>query len=84
MTERKTLAPDSVDTIDKLIQAIEVFVGRSQPQTRKLIGIAGPPASGKSTLLADLLNALEGRVIGIPMDGFHNLTAPMICHEIAL
>ncbi|SOH95147.1 fructokinase [Monaibacterium marinum] len=36
---------------------------------RRLIALAGAPASGKSTLADDLANALGGQVV--PMDGFH-------------
>ena len=38
---------------------------------RRLVAIAGPPASGKSTLAADVVAALgpSGRLV--PMDGFH-------------
>lgn len=38
---------------------------------RKLIAIAGPPASGKSTLAADLVAALGPKAALVPMDGFH-------------
>ena len=36
---------------------------------RRLIALAGPPASGKSTLAPRLADALGGAVV--PMDGFH-------------
>jgi pantothenate kinase len=37
---------------------------------RRLIAVAGPPASGKSTLAAELACALP-RACVVPMDGFH-------------
>lgn len=42
--------------------------------TRQLVAIAGPPASGKSTLAAELaqaLNAAGRTTVVVPMDGFH-------------
>ncbi|MEM6760673.1 MAG: nucleoside/nucleotide kinase family protein [Pseudomonadota bacterium] len=38
--------------------------------TRRLIAVAGPPASGKSTLAAQLAGAIDGAT-ALPMDGFH-------------
>lgn len=39
---------------------------------RVLLGIAGPPGAGKSTLSADLVGALgPDRVVLVAMDGFH-------------
>lgn len=38
---------------------------------RFLVGIFGPPASGKSTLASDLESALGPDSIAVPMDGFH-------------
>lgn len=41
---------------------------------RRLIAIAGPPASGKSTLsevLADRMTAAGSNTLVVPMDGFH-------------
>ncbi|HEY2671997.1 MAG TPA: nucleoside/nucleotide kinase family protein [Rugosimonospora sp.] len=43
---------------------------------RILVGIAGPPAAGKSTLAATLASDLcaslgEGGAVAVPMDGFH-------------
>ncbi|MEU0160117.1 nucleoside/nucleotide kinase family protein [Streptomyces sp. NPDC006261] len=38
---------------------------------RRILGIAGPPGAGKSTLARRLADALEGRAVLVPMDGFH-------------
>ncbi|GAA2926740.1 nucleoside/nucleotide kinase family protein [Streptomyces argenteolus] len=41
------------------------------PGTRRILGIAGAPGAGKSTLAARLVGSLEGRAVLVPMDGFH-------------
>ncbi|MEU5400465.1 nucleoside/nucleotide kinase family protein [Streptomyces sp. NPDC005963] len=41
------------------------------PGTRRLLGIAGAPGAGKSTLAARLVDALDGLAVLVPMDGFH-------------
>ena len=38
---------------------------------RRILGLVGAPASGKSTLAAAMAAALAGRAANIPMDGFH-------------
>ncbi|MCP2168558.1 nucleoside/nucleotide kinase family protein [Goodfellowiella coeruleoviolacea] len=38
---------------------------------RRVLGIAGAPASGKSTLAARLVSALDGQAVLVGMDGFH-------------
>ncbi|RKP46229.1 nucleoside/nucleotide kinase family protein [Pararobbsia silviterrae] len=38
---------------------------------RRILGIAGAPGSGKSTLAQALVEALPGRAVVVPMDGFH-------------
>ncbi|GAA2620569.1 MULTISPECIES: nucleoside/nucleotide kinase family protein [Streptomyces] len=42
------------------------------PGERRVLGIAGPPGAGKSTLAARLADALgPDRAVVVPMDGFH-------------
>ncbi|MFI1396999.1 nucleoside/nucleotide kinase family protein [Streptomyces sp. NPDC020681] len=38
---------------------------------RFVLGIAGAPGAGKSTLAEHLVEALDGRAVLVPMDGFH-------------
>ncbi|MFC7343634.1 nucleoside/nucleotide kinase family protein [Saccharopolyspora griseoalba] len=38
---------------------------------RQILGIAGPPGSGKGTLAAELLEDLGSKAVVVPMDGFH-------------
>ncbi|WP_149180748.1 nucleoside/nucleotide kinase family protein [Streptomyces sp. TRM49041] len=41
------------------------------PGTRRILGLAGPPGAGKSTLAARLVERLDGLAALVPMDGFH-------------
>ncbi|MGW5677781.1 nucleoside/nucleotide kinase family protein [Streptomyces sp. NPDC003860] len=38
---------------------------------RRILGIAGAPGAGKSTLAGELVDALAGDAVLVPMDGFH-------------
>lgn len=52
--------------IASAVAAVTPLLGRG----RVVVGIAGPPAAGKSTLAAGLAAALPAAV-AVPMDGFH-------------
>jgi pantothenate kinase len=43
----------------------------ARPERRPLIGIAGPPGAGKSTLAQRLVTAVGPAAALVPMDGFH-------------
>ena len=38
---------------------------------RSILGLAGAPGAGKSTLAQAILDAFPGRAVVVPMDGFH-------------
>ena len=53
---------------------LEQILAAPRAGRRRLIAIAGPPASGKSTLseiLADRMTAAGSKTLVVPMDGFH-------------
>lgn len=54
----------------ELLNEIERLRGLSGPRRRLLIGIAGPPGAGKSTLADGVVDRL-GEAVAVPMDGFH-------------
>jgi pantothenate kinase len=59
------MTDDTVAALARRAQAL-------QPRGRRtLIAVAGPPASGKSTLAAGLAAALGPAAAAVPMDGFH-------------
>ncbi|GAA3376998.1 nucleoside/nucleotide kinase family protein [Streptomyces sannanensis] len=41
------------------------------PGRRRILGIAGAPGAGKSTIAERLVSALDGQAVLVPMDGFH-------------
>ena len=53
--------------LPELVRRATALAGRG----RALLGVAGPPGAGKSTLAAALVAALPDRAVLVPMDGFH-------------
>ncbi|GGB86562.1 nucleoside/nucleotide kinase family protein [Knoellia flava] len=66
------------DLLDRLADLVDSVAPR-----RAVLGIAGPPGAGKTTLVTRLLTAvtayprLSGRVAHVPMDGFHLTNAEL-------
>ena len=52
-------------------KVIESLPATLPAEHRYVVAIAGPPASGKSTLAAALVDAFDGRAGLMAMDGFH-------------
>lgn len=55
-------------SIDTIVQAIRA---RAMERRRVLVGIAGPPGAGKSTLASKLASRLGSDAAILPMDGYH-------------
>ncbi len=60
--------------------ALASLLGRLT-ERRLLLGIAGPPGAGKSTLAARVVDAVPGAVM-VSMDGFH--LAQLVLHDLGL
>lgn len=55
--------------VDELAARAQSLAAPGGP--RRILGIAGPPGAGKSTLAEALVQALDGTAVLVPMDGFH-------------
>ncbi|MES1953601.1 nucleoside/nucleotide kinase family protein [Salinisphaera hydrothermalis] len=66
------MSRDTIDdriTLDPaVLEAVQALAGGPK---RRLLGIVGAPAAGKSTLALALARALGERASSVPMDGFH-------------
>lgn len=66
----RPLPPLRPDLHRRIAELLAVPPGADRPP-RRLLGLAGPPGAGKSTLSAQVLAAFPGQCIVAPMDGFH-------------
>ena len=53
---------------DRFLAGLEQLVADGQ---RRILGLVGAPGAGKSTLAEQILEALPGRAVVVPMDGYH-------------
>ncbi len=64
-----------IEDVDALLaRALDLIEG----ERRGILGIAGPPGGGKSTLAALVAAELGDRAVLVPMDGFHLAQAQMV------
>lgn len=61
--------------LDRLVERARLL---AVPGRRRVLGIAGPPGAGKSTLAGRLVERLGGRAVLVPMDGFHLAQAELV------
>jgi pantothenate kinase len=66
----------------ELTGEVHAMTQHLQPGRRFLVGVTGAPASGKSTLAADLAHALGPRAAFVPMDGFHLSNEVLLSHGL--
>lgn len=61
-----------IATLDACLQRIEAMLATAPSGSpRRMLGIVGAPGAGKSTLSAQLAQALGARAVVVPMDGYH-------------
>lgn len=66
------VGPAGPSPLTDLVEAAAALAASATPGHRRVLGITGAPAAGKSTLAAALVDALgPGVAVAVPMDGFH-------------
>lgn len=63
------LSPQFFD--GELSVLVDRILRKSHRHSRLLLGIAGEPGAGKSTVSGFLASALDGQAVVVPFDGFH-------------
>jgi pantothenate kinase len=70
-----TIVPVIVDDVETLLTRARTLATRGR---RAILGVAGPPGGGKSTLARLVADALGDAAVLIPMDGFHLAQAELV------
>lgn len=74
MSQRRNDAKTTGPAVDSIAGLADYALAKAGDAARFMIGIAGPPAAGKSTTAAALVEAIRAAgqsATAIPMDGFH-------------
>jgi pantothenate kinase len=65
-----------------MVSEVEALVARARElgrlERRTIVGIAGPPGGGKSTLAQAVVAAVGSAAVLVPMDGFHLAQAELV------
>jgi pantothenate kinase len=65
-----------------MVSEVETLVARARGLARRdrrtILGIAGPPGGGKSTLAQTVVSAVGSAAVLVPMDGFHLAQAELV------
>jgi pantothenate kinase len=64
-----------IDDIDTVLRRARELAARGR---RAILGVAGPPGGGKSTLAASIAAAVGEDAVLVPMDGFHYAQAELV------
>ncbi len=64
-----------IDDVEALLARARRYAAETR---RTLLGIAGPPGGGKSTLARRVVDALGSAAVLVPMDGFHLAQAELV------
>jgi pantothenate kinase len=67
-----------VDDLDTLVARARELAGMGRAGSRAILGIAGAPGGGKSTLARHVADALGADAVLVPMDGFHLAQAELV------
>ncbi len=68
-----------VRTVADTVERARALAATAEPGRRRLLGITGAPGAGKSTLAAQLVDALGPEVAVVaPMDGFHLASTTLV------
>ena len=69
------MVPVIVDDAETLLARARTLAARGR---RAILGVAGPPGGGKSTLARLVADALGDAAVLVPMDGFHLAQAELV------
>jgi pantothenate kinase len=75
VADARGYVPLMVTEVDALIARAHELARRKR---RTILGIAGPPGGGKSTLAQTVVAAVGSAAVRVPMDGFHLAQAELV------
>lgn len=58
--------------------ALDDLLSGLVPGQRCMLALAGPPGAGKSTVAQRLMDAMPGRAVIVPMDGYHLANSELV------